>query len=428
MVYYRCGGGEKGFYPSILVTGLSETDTVYAEKDGKRYASKWVEREVEVLPAEYQEVEYIQSSGTQYINSGVVIDSESAKTEIGVTPMFESGETYYIGRNDGTNPHRFILGQYQGKYYWEFGTNYVGYSSNAITANKYSDLELEYNNGSTAFVVDGVKSTGSTTQTISGTQPLYLFARNLSGSPTLYSSAKIHYCRIYKNGILVRNFIPCYRKSDNVAGLYDTVNDAFYINQGTGTFTVGADVDHPVKCWLFDKLPSLGMYTVTATNGTQTATQEVLVDMVTEYVVEMGYIRYLYNLGDECEGITGGWTNSGYSDGSVSIRPATKNEDNIYVQAQSSSETLIGTNNAIDLSGYTKMYVDCVTSGASGAMAIACMPSKSVGNYLAKNEPVHTVRTTVEIDVSAINTNCYVTMFAGNVTSRYFTVYAIWLE
>ena len=36
--------------------------------------------------------------------------------------------------------------------------------------------------------------------------------------------------------------IPCYRKSDNVIGLYDMVGGTFYINNGTGTFTKGDDV------------------------------------------------------------------------------------------------------------------------------------------------------------------------------------------
>lgn len=45
-----------------------------------------------------------------------------------------------------------------------------------------------------------------------------------------------------KDGDLVRDFIPCYRKLDNVAGLYDMVNDEFYTNIGTGTFTLGPNV------------------------------------------------------------------------------------------------------------------------------------------------------------------------------------------
>ncbi len=38
------------------------------------------------------------------------------------------------------------------------------------------------------------------------------------------------------------HLIPCYRISDKVAGMYDLVNDVFYTNNGTGTFVVGGDV------------------------------------------------------------------------------------------------------------------------------------------------------------------------------------------
>lgn len=38
------------------------------------------------------------------------------------------------------------------------------------------------------------------------------------------------------------HLIPCYRIADKVAGMYDLVNDVFYTNNGTGTFVVGGDV------------------------------------------------------------------------------------------------------------------------------------------------------------------------------------------
>lgn len=37
------------------------------------------------------------------------------------------------------------------------------------------------------------------------------------------------------------NLYPVYRKNDNKPGLYDIVNNSFYINQGTGEFVVGPD-------------------------------------------------------------------------------------------------------------------------------------------------------------------------------------------
>ena len=43
----------------------------------------------------------------------------------------------------------------------------------------------------------------------------------------------------YESNILVRNFVPCYRKSDNIIGMYDTITRTFYTNKGTDTFIKG---------------------------------------------------------------------------------------------------------------------------------------------------------------------------------------------
>ena len=55
-------------------------------------------------------------------------------------------------------------------------------------------------------------------------------------------SGKMWYFQIYDNWVLVRDLVPCYRKSDSVIGLYDLVNNQFYTNSWTGTFTKWADV------------------------------------------------------------------------------------------------------------------------------------------------------------------------------------------
>lgn len=57
------------------------------------------------------------------------------------------------------------------------------------------------------------------------------------------SHRQISYLSIIENDTPIREFIPCYRKSDLVAGMYDRVNGVFYTNAGTGEFIVGPDVN-----------------------------------------------------------------------------------------------------------------------------------------------------------------------------------------
>lgn len=45
-----------------------------------------------------------------------------------------------------------------------------------------------------------------------------------------------------ENDKLVSELIPCYRKSDKEAGLWDRVRKIFLTNIGTGSFIVGADI------------------------------------------------------------------------------------------------------------------------------------------------------------------------------------------
>ena len=53
------------------------------------------------------------------------------------------------------------------------------------------------------------------------------------------SSIRMYKYKIWDNNILVRNFVPVIRKSDNVAGMYDIVTKQFFENAGTGTFNYG---------------------------------------------------------------------------------------------------------------------------------------------------------------------------------------------
>ena len=76
------------------------------------------------------------------------------------------------------------------------------------------------------------------------TNSIYLFAGNSDGSPTEVSSTlKVFSFQLYENETLALDFVPCYRISDGVIGMYDLVSQAFCTNADTSTtFTKGADV------------------------------------------------------------------------------------------------------------------------------------------------------------------------------------------
>lgn len=106
-------------------------------------------------------------------------------------------------------------------------------------------------------------------------------------------------------------------------------------------------------------IKDLGLWTVTASNGEDTATQDVLVEVIGLYEIEMDYtVNYLmlYDYGDECEDVTGGWGIDGYSapNASYTARAATKNTDSIYVYYASGGYCYVmGTLSAVDVTDYS---------------------------------------------------------------------------
>lgn len=180
------------------------------------------------VPSAYKKVNYIQSTGTQYINTGVVptanvgfdIDlySEDSGTKAFFGAYKEGGQEFTLTLwNNGT----FILGSQ---------TAAIDYTSGKRQQCSYKPFTFKSFNGT---------ETVFNQPSFSMTQPIALFAVNMDGSSYQYSSMRLYSFKIYDGETLIRNYIPCYRKSDNEVGLYDVVNGVFYTNQGSGSFIAG---------------------------------------------------------------------------------------------------------------------------------------------------------------------------------------------
>ena len=88
-----------------------------------------------------------------------------------------------------------------------------------------TDLE---NDKSTTVAISGI--------TVANEANLFMFSYNIYN---IHPNLRIYGCKIYNSDKLIRDFIPCYRKADNVSGMYDVVNKKFYTNAGTGNFLIG---------------------------------------------------------------------------------------------------------------------------------------------------------------------------------------------
>lgn len=190
------------------------------------------------VPAGYTMLEYIQSTGTQYINTGINSSSTIGfETEVMVTQygselgLFAttSSSTHYVLQAHNNALRLYFTGGTLAMTYQTDTSNY-----HKVSFNKNADNYIEF---------DGVKSLSSySAPTIN--YPFYLFARDVNGALKSSSTGyfKCKYFRIYNNGNLVRNMIPAKRNNDSVVGMWDTVSETFFTNVGSGTFTAGPTI------------------------------------------------------------------------------------------------------------------------------------------------------------------------------------------
>ena len=198
------------------------------------------------LPNEYQQVEFIESTGTQYINAGVLIN-ENSKVLLDISFNSTTSGDYVNGISGNFTNGRFAVGN-------GYGNDNVGFYFGIANENLWVGTK---DTNRHKFLIDmpnltyGIDnnfySKSSYTYPTFENNYFYLFARNQRNSIGNYCLQKLYSCQFYENNNLIRNFIPCYRKSDNVIGLFDTVNQVFYTNAGTGTFSKGADTYALVK-------------------------------------------------------------------------------------------------------------------------------------------------------------------------------------
>lgn len=197
------------------------------------------------LPTEYQEVEYIESSGTQYIDTGVIPTVATGVKVRGHYVSLQNADNIILGASDQTafaNGKPYAVDSYPDKVFFPFG----GFANDATdtitisqTKNKQYEYTLNYKNSGIATVE--TQQLTLPTRSSMTSKAIYLFCLNGNGTAGYYSSFALEYLQITQGEDVIHDYVPCYRKADNVAGLYDLVTGAFYTNSGSGAFAVGKD-------------------------------------------------------------------------------------------------------------------------------------------------------------------------------------------
>ena len=193
--------------------------------------------EAVALPEGYTQVEYLQSSGTQCINTGFKPNQNTRLVMDATLLSTTSAYLYGCRGGSGENYNNRFGVLYNGSYMRsDFGTgNGVTFSA-AITANERYVFDQNKN-----VCKIGAETVTNSEKVFTSLYPILMFGVNEGGVNSYLCSMRLYSCRIYDNGTLIRNFVPA-RNASGTLGLYDTVNGAFYTNAGSGTFTAGADI------------------------------------------------------------------------------------------------------------------------------------------------------------------------------------------
>lgn len=188
--------------------------------------------EVSNSKSEYTNLEYIESTGTQYIDTGIIPSNH--KIEI----KFRYIENQSNAAIFGTKENIFHLTWFSNTWYYACG---AGDKSLPSPPTQCTDIQtVIFNNENNKIEFDGVEYGTTATSVNNGNQTLNLWRRPVgTATPAL---ARIYYCRIWDKNTekLIRDFIPVRDELNNI-GLYDTVDNKFYMNNGTGTFKAGSN-------------------------------------------------------------------------------------------------------------------------------------------------------------------------------------------
>lgn len=235
----------------IVPTGeinITEND-IY---DITEYASANINVSIEVEPEinpldAYQRVEYITSDGLSYIITDFIADNSCGLELIASFPTLVDRPP--MGSRTDTGATRFYCVYPMSANSFYFGFNTGSTISVKPTADTIYRLQTNFVNSRLVNIydIDGIRKGGTTiSQTLADQSiPVAIFGYYHGGTDTINSVREytLYGARISQENEVMREYIPCYRKSDGVIGLYEKFTGEFLINQGTGAFTKGQDIE-----------------------------------------------------------------------------------------------------------------------------------------------------------------------------------------
>ena len=181
------------------------------------------------LPSGYKQLEYIQSSGTQWIDTGV--KPTVATTIIVGLNIFEATGDSVIGNMGESDNNDYRLFNYSNHIYYDMASSRI--NGGTFANNTRYDFVMGnffVNQGSSRVL------TGTDITSFSTSVNVFIFK-----GATVNAKGNIYYFKMYNGANLVRDMVPC-KTPQGAVGMYDLQNNQYYSNGGTGAFIAGPEV------------------------------------------------------------------------------------------------------------------------------------------------------------------------------------------
>lgn len=181
------------------------------------------------------EIEYLESTGSQYINTGII---PSGDMEIGINFRYtETQSAILLGSRISNISRKFTIGS------GESGTIiYVGF----INPANNMIIPFDTNNHTIVFDVPRRKATADNNTVISlpngienYTLEMFLFACNQNNAVSYLAKAEIYNLWVKRNGIFVLDYKPV--RVGQIGYMYDKISGQLFSNGGAGNFVLGPD-------------------------------------------------------------------------------------------------------------------------------------------------------------------------------------------
>lgn len=220
------------FTPTTPLTTANESVTISFTTDNVTF--EYIQ-EVNI----HRLLEYIDTTGSQYIKSGITPSSVSridvsfeAKTVDG------SWRTIFFTELNGS-PYNGVGLRVDTSRQIAFNNGY-GSGLNPISATANTKYDIEWYRTSDTIVINGVSYSMAAAGAMVNTE-WYIFANNVAGSPTQYGIMRLYSLKFYDlDGNLMKHYVPI-KDFDGVACLRDLVSETYVRNAGSGTFIAGPE-------------------------------------------------------------------------------------------------------------------------------------------------------------------------------------------